>query len=116
MKMTSLACLVGFVLLVQGCASSSEIDTRHLTRFDEYHANLEIAGQRYTLDAFIVMFQKPFYITVQRDDRRPMSIDEAARAAEEYIKPRGCTEPLVRRADLDRSNADKTQWMVGIEC
>ncbi|WP_374979205.1 hypothetical protein PSGK_20730 [Pseudomonas solani] len=116
MKMTSLACLAGFVLLVQGCASSSEIDTRHLTRFDEYHANLEIAGQRYTLDAYIVMFQKPFYITVQRDDRRPVSIDEAARAAEEYIKPRGCTEPLVRRADLDRSNADKTQWMVGIEC
>ncbi|KAF1855028.1 hypothetical protein Lal_00008405, partial [Lupinus albus] len=54
----------------------------------QYHANLEIAGQRYTLDAYIVMFQKPFYITVQRDDRRPMSIDEAARAAEEYIKPR----------------------------
>jgi hypothetical protein len=116
MKMTSLACLAGFVLLAQGCATSREIDTRHLTRFDEYHANLEIAGQRYTLDAYIVMFQKPFYITVQRDDRRPMSIDEAARAAEEYIKPRGCTEPLVRRADLDRSNADKTQWMVGIEC
>lgn len=116
MKMTSLACLPGFVLLVQGCALSREIDTRHLTRFDEYHANLEIAGQRYTLDAYIVMFQKPFYITVERDDRHPMSIDEAARAAQEYIKPRGCTEPLVRRADLDRSNADKTQWMVGIEC
>lgn len=116
MKMTSLACLAGFVLLAQGCASSREIDTRHLTRFDEYHANLEIAGQRYTLDAYIVMFQKPFYITVERGDRRPMSIDEAARAAEEYIGPRGCTEPLVRRADLDRSNADKTQWMVGIEC
>lgn len=116
MKVTSLACLAGLALLTLGCASPSTLDTRHLTRFDEYHANLEIAGQRYTLDAYIVMFQKPFYITVERDDRRAMTIDEAARVAEEYIKPRGCTDPLVRRADLDRSNADKTQWMVGIEC
>lgn len=116
MKMTSLAYLTGFVLLAQGCASSRDIDTRHFTRFDEYHANLDIGGHRYMLDAYIVMFQKPFYITVTRDDRQGMGVDEAARVAERYIKPRGCTDPLVRRADLDRANADKTQWMIGIEC
>jgi hypothetical protein len=102
--------------LLAGCATQDALDTSRLTRFDEYHANLESQGARYTLDSYIIPFQKPFYISVQRDDGKPLSVNEAAAVAQPYIEPRGCTAPVVRRADLDRSNAAKTQWLIGIEC
>ncbi|QVM93699.1 hypothetical protein JYG34_12040 [Pseudomonas entomophila] len=104
------------VSALAGCATQDTLDTRHLTRFDDYHANLDSNGVRYTLDSYIIPFQNPFYISVQRDDGKPLSVSEAANVAQPYIEPRGCTAPVVRRADLDRSNGAKTQWLIGIEC
>ncbi|WP_414155683.1 hypothetical protein [Pseudomonas sp. BNK-43-a] len=103
-------------LFMVGCAVQDKLDTSRLTRFDEYHANLEANGARYTLDAYIIPFYQPFFITVERDDGKPMELAEAAAVAQPYIVPRGCTQPAARRPDLDRSNAAKTQWIVGIEC
>jgi len=94
----------------------NDVDTRKLTFVDENHANLKIGNVSYTLDSYIVMFQQPYYVKVKRDDNRPMRLEEAVKVAKEYIQPRGCTEPLARRADLDKYNSDKSQWLIGISC
>ena len=100
-----------------GCASTGQqIDTRGLTLVEENHATVEHGAQRYILDSFIVPFQQPYYIRVQREVPGPLSSAEAVSIAKAYIEPRGCTQPLVRRPDLDRVNSDKTQWLIGIEC
>lgn len=68
-------------LFMVGCAVQDKLDTSRLTRFDEYHANLEANGARYTLDAYIIPFYQPFFITVERDDGKPMELAEAAAVA-----------------------------------
>lgn len=100
---------------ILGCTSNS-IDTNHLVFVKENHATIAKDGNSYILDSYIVPFQQPYYITVKRNDNKPVSLAEASEIAEEYIKPRGCTEPLARRPDLDKSNTDKTQWLIGVEC
>lgn len=87
-----------------------------LTRVDENHAVIAKNEINYVLDSYIAPFQQPYYITIKRQDNKPMSLDESVDVAVEYIKPRGCTEPLVRRPDLDKSNADQTQQLVGVSC
>ena len=100
-----------------GCASSTNnLDTSHLVLVKENHATITKADISYTMDSYIVMFQQPYYITVKRNDNKPITLTEASEVAEEYIQPRGCTEPLSRRPDLDKSNGDKTQWLIGVEC
>ena len=97
-------------------SSSDEIDTSRLDLVDENHAEITREGQTYILDSYIVVFQRPYYILVRKSSNQPLTVDEASSIAAEYIKPRGCTTPLSRRVDLDKSNKDKTQWLIGIEC
>ncbi|WP_139133781.1 MULTISPECIES: hypothetical protein [Pseudomonas] len=101
---------------ILGCASNNNIDTSNLVLVKENHATIIRDGNSYILDSYIIPFQQPYYITVKRNDKKPISLTEASEVAEEYIQPRGCTEPLARRPDLDKSNADKTQWLIGVEC
>ena len=97
-------------------SAAGRIDTSRLNLVEENHAQLEIADEVYVLDTYIVLFERPYYIHVQKLADTPLSEEEAASIAAEYIAPRGCTTPLARRSDLDQSNADKTQWLIGIEC
>lgn len=97
-------------------AAIDNVDTRKLTLVEENHAAMTIDNVGYTLDSYIVMFQQPYYVKVKRDDSRPMQIEEAVKVAKEYIQPRGCTQPISRRADLDKFNSDKSQWLIGILC
>lgn len=62
------------------------------------------------------MFEQPYYILVQRKDKKPMVLSEVEPIAIEYILPRGCTVPLKRRADLDRKNEDSTKLLIGVVC
>ncbi|MDR2093606.1 MAG: hypothetical protein LBP58_09900 [Azoarcus sp.] len=105
------------ILALSACASNpGEIDTSRLSLVDENHAEISKEGQTYILDSYIVLFQRPYYILVRKSSNQPLTVSEASSIAAEYIKPRGCTTPLSRRVDLDRSNPDKTQWLIGIEC
>ena len=99
-----------------GCASNKNMDTSNLVLVKENHATIAKHGNSYILDSYIILFQQPYYITVKRNDKKPISLAEASEIAEEYIQPRGCTEPIARRPDLNKSNADKTQWLIGVEC
>ena len=105
------------IFAVYGSVSAAgRIDTSRLNLVEENHAELEIAGEVHVLDTYIILFERPYYIHVRKLSGTPLSEGEAASIAAEYIAPRGCTTPLARRGDLDQSNADKTQWLIGIEC
>ena len=100
-----------------GFASNTEtLNTKNLTLVEENHAIISKNEKNYILDSYIIMFQQPYYITVKRDDNKPITLNEAAEVAIEYIKPRGCTTPLSRRQDLDKFTSDKSQWLIGVEC
>lgn len=108
--------MAAFFCCVGSASAVDDVDIRKLTYVGENHANLTINKVAYTLDSYIIVFQQPYYVKVRRDDNKPMTLDEAVKVAKEYIKPRGCTEPLTRRKDLDRVNSDKSQWLIGISC
>lgn len=108
-----------FIVIFTFCAyasNSSRNNTSRLVLVSENHAEISKEGQTYILDTYIVLFQQPYYILVRKSSNQPITEDEALSIAVEYIKPRGCTAPPSRRADLDKSNIDKTQWLIGIEC
>jgi len=104
--------------LLGACATTttSKIDTSQLSIVKENHAEITIDKVDYIFDSYIILFQRPYYITVSRSDKAAIEKDIAVAVASEYIKPRGCTTPLSRRPDLDQNNSDKTQWLIGIEC
>jgi hypothetical protein len=105
------------ILTISACASSpSRIDTSWLSLVEENHAEITKGGEIYILDSYIVLFQRPYYILVRKSSNEPITENEALSTAVEYIKPRGCTTPISRRTDLDKSNTNKTQWLIGIEC
>lgn len=117
MKFCRLVTVVATSLCCIGYAAATDnVDTRRLTLVEENHATMTIDKVGYILDSYIIMFQQPYYVKVMRDDGRPMQIEEAVKVAKEYIQPRGCTEPLSRRTDLDKFNSDKSQWLIGILC
>lgn len=109
---------VFLVSLVAACATSGggAIDTSRLSLVKENQAQITKNGTTYALDTYIVMFQRPYYVLVRQAPNKSMENGEAVAIATEYIKPRGCTTPISRRPDLDRSNSTKTQWLIGIEC
>jgi len=111
------------ILTISACASSpgrasspSKIDTSQLNLVEENHAEITKEGETYILDSYIVLFQRPYYVLVRKSSNEPLTKDEASTIAVEYIEPRGCTTPISRRTDLDKSNIDKTEWLIGIEC
>lgn len=89
---------------------------KRLTLVEENHAELYFNGVKYILDSYIVMFENPYYIIIEREDKSPIEYQEAIDISIDYIKPRGCTSPLERLPNLDRHNEDKTKWMIGISC
>lgn len=87
-----------------------------LSLVEENHALLEKNGVTYILDSYIVPFEVPFYILVRRQDSQVISVNEVEPVVIEYIKPRGCTAPPKRRADLDRKSSDSTALVLGVAC
>lgn len=97
-------------------AATDDIDTGPLSLVEENHAEISRDGKHYVLDSYIALFQRPYHVLVRSASAEPLKKKEAASIAAEYIEPRGCTTPLSRRPDLDRSNKSRTQWLIGIEC
>lgn len=108
-----------FVLFVIfGCSNSAKNQSialdNNLIKVDENHYETIINGNKIILDSYIMPFQIPYYIVLKSEN--PIKLSEAESIAIKYIEPRGCTSPLKRRTDLDKSNFDKTEWLIGIEC
>ncbi|PNK60780.1 hypothetical protein A6J60_007740 [Psychrobacter sp. FDAARGOS_221] len=97
-------------------ATDIEKLTYDLSLVEENHLETKLAGDTYILDTFIVPFEQPYYVLVRRTDEKRISKNAAELIAETYIQPRGCTEPLKRREDLDKQNAKGSVHLVGIEC
>ena len=97
-------------------AADIENLTYDLSLVEENHYQTKIADGIYILDTFIVPFEQPYYVLVRRTDEKRISRNVAALIGETYIQPRGCTEPLVRRADLDKQNATGSVHLVGFAC
>lgn len=97
-------------------AADIEKLTYDLSWVEENHHETKIADGTYVLDTFIVPFEQPYYVLVRRTDEKRISKNVAALIGETYIQPRGCTEPLVRRADLDKQNATGSVYLVGFAC
>lgn len=97
-------------------AADIEKLTYDLSWVEENHHETKIADGTYVLDTFIVPFEQPYYVLVRRTDEKRISKNVAALIGETYIQPRGCTEPLVRRADLDKQNATGSMYLVGFAC
>lgn len=114
-------------LLLTGCQSTPSMNgsattanstmlTQGLEKVDENHAVITANQQSYLLDTYIIPFQQPYYILVRKQDGNPFSKNSAEVIATDYIQNRGCTETLVRRADLDKSTRDNTQHIIGVAC
>ena len=110
--------VISMMLLAMVMASSLNAQNRNkkLTLVEENHAEISVKGIKYILDSYIVLFENPFYITIQREDKAPIEYQEAVDISIGYIRPRGCNSPLERLPDLDRHNEDKTKWIIGISC
>ena len=87
---------------------------RQLSKVDENHHEMIIDGNKIVLDSYIKLFQRPYYIVLKSE--KPLTQTQAEQVAVEYIQPRGCTSPIKRRPDLDKNNANQTQWLIGVEC
>lgn len=90
--------------------------TQGLTRVDENHLVTQIGPDTYVLDSYIIPFQQPYYILIRKQDGTSFLKPTAESIAIDYIKPRGCTEPLKRRSDLDKQSADGSQYLIGVTC
>ncbi|MEQ3681608.1 hypothetical protein [Alcanivorax sp.] len=97
------------------CTSVSA-DVGRYVLVEENTAEVNHAGVQYLLNTYIVMFEQPYYITVERVDEKVVDLEVAEKIAVEYIKPRGCTEPLKRRKDLDQKNDTETKIVIGVAC
>ena len=95
---------------------NAQNEGKRLTLVKENHAELSFEGVKYILDSYIVMFENPYYITIEREDKAPIEYQEAIDISIDYIKPRGCTSPLKRLPNLDKRSEDKTKWMIGVSC
>ena len=131
---TALTAIFSTALLLVGCQSTPAIQstaavsstaptsqteaalTRGLTLVDENHHVTTIGPDRYILDSYIIPFQQPYYILVRKQNGAPFIKHAAEVVAIDYIKPRGCTEPLKRRPDLDKQSADATHYLIGVTC
>lgn len=97
-------------------APDAYVDGVGMLHFKEYHAKVPHKDKTYLLDSYVVPFQQPFYLHVRTTDGTPIIKEMAVQIAIDYITPKGCTEPLVRRPELDRHTPDKTEWIVGVAC
>ena len=113
---TTTAIIAAALLSPPGFTANSSLIERNWVKVDENHTELSHAGRSYVLDTYIVMFQQPYYIHVRAKDQQSLASADLLEMASEYIKPRGCTQPLERRSDLDRSNADSTELVLGFQC
>ncbi|MFV1922450.1 MAG: hypothetical protein ACMZ63_07595 [Methylotenera sp.] len=104
-------------ILLSACATTTnKIDTSRLTLVKENHAEISVNNVSYVLDSYIKPFQRPYYIAVTSTNKVGIEKGTAIEVASQYIKPRGCTTPISLRPDLNQMNADKTSWIIGIEC
>ncbi|MNM30585.1 hypothetical protein D3C81_411480 [compost metagenome] len=108
--------LLALPLLSAPANAGEGLLARNWSKVDENHAELERAGRTYVLDSYIVLFEQPYYIHVRAKDGQALDATDAETLAAEYIQPRGCTQPLERRKDLDRSNGDGTERVLGFQC
>jgi hypothetical protein len=104
------------LVLLTSLSLNAQNEEKRLTLVKENYAELSFDGIKYILNSYIVMMENPYYITIEREDKGKIEYQEAVNISIEYIKPRGCTSPLERIPSLDRYNADKTKWMIGISC
>ena len=103
--------LVSFLLL----SSVSSYAGKYVL-VEENRAEVSHDGAIYLLNTYIVIFEQPYYITVERTDGHIVDINVAEKIAVEYIKPRGCTQEPERRADLDQKNEKQTKVVIGVAC
>lgn len=117
MKYLKLSCKLGNN---EGCNNYNRIieksNLKKLVLIKENHAVLKFENVEYTLDSYIVMFENPYYIVIERSDNQTISKEKAIEIAIEYIKPRGCNSTIKLVPELDRNNANKTKWLIGISC
>lgn len=117
MKGLTLAAFTAASILSAPClAARSPLIDRNWVMVDENHAELEQGSRNYVVDSYIVMFQQPYYIHIRAEDGQKLDAASVEGLAADYIKPRGCTEPLQRRSDLDRSGSDAAEVVFGFQC
>ena len=89
---------------------------KKLTIVKENHAEVSKNKIKYIMDSYIVLMENPYYVTIEREDKSPISYKKAIEISVDYIKPRGCTSPLKLLPNLDKVSSDKTKWIIGISC
>ena len=104
------------IKIVNKSKKNNLIQNKKLTLIKENHAVLKFKNVEYILDSYIVMFENPYYISIERKDKGIINHKDAINISIDYIKPRGCTSPLKRLPNLDKNNKEKTKWLIGISC
>jgi tetratricopeptide (TPR) repeat protein len=117
-KYFKLSCNLGNT---EGCDNYNKLikitkKEKKLVLVKENHAVLKYDNIEYILDTYIVMFENPYYIKIERTDKKEISKEKAIDISLEYIKPRGCTSTIKRLPKLDKKNTNKTKWLIGISC
>ncbi|MCL7714826.1 hypothetical protein [Stenotrophomonas mori] len=106
----------GMALSAPADAAAPDLVSANWIRVEENHAVLSSEGRDYLFDSYIVPFEQPYYIHVRARDGGALERAQAERLAEDYIRPRGCTQPLQRRPDLDAGDPAEGVLVLGIQC
>lgn len=91
-------------------------NTSSLTLVKENHAEISNNDHTFIFDSYIIPFEQPYYIKARRKDGKAFELKDVENIVIKYIEPRGCTEPVKRRPDLDNYTDSKKQWVIGIAC
>lgn len=95
------------------------LDERHLGRLvesDEYAGSIERDGVTYNVKVYIIPFEQPYYVSIQRQDGEVIDAENIVSIADEYIQEDWCTVPRERRPNLDRRFSGGTHYLIGIAC
>ena len=95
---------------------NNPIKSKKLLLVNENYAKISYNKIKYILNSYIVKFENPYYVTIEREDKGAITFEDAINISIDYIKPRGCTSPIKRLPNLDKNNKEKTKWMIGISC
>lgn len=89
---------------------------KKLTIIAKNHAIVIYNKIKYIMDTYVVMFENPYYVFIERADSKPITNKEAINISKDYIKDKGCTEPIKLMPNLNQHNRDNTMWIIGISC
>ncbi|MCW9709909.1 hypothetical protein L5B71_03255 [Avibacterium sp. 21-586] len=119
MKITKLSIFALLSLFITACTTPKNNDlTKDLTTLsivEENHAVITENMEKYTLNTYIKLFSRPYFIHIVKQNRTEINEATALKIVKNYIQSRGCTAPIENEQIIKKS-VDKSQLIIRLEC